>query len=177
MSRPKNPPHRVGVREDLHRTEEDEQDFARWLFLQEVARQAPDALRELRTITLDGSGEPAAEALLTWAGRWHLSDPWCLSYARATAREIRRLSPDFNVWFDCDDVGRQLTDADYSDPTRLPPRKDPEHFVWLVQRQILGWPFAKIQAHSTFPSKHPRTVETACKRLSAFIGLSLLSDI
>ena len=54
--------------------------FARWLFLQAISLEVPEALIKLMTIdaTLDGP-------LIAWGKQWGFTDDWALRCARTNA--------------------------------------------------------------------------------------------
>jgi hypothetical protein len=173
VTKPKYPPHRLGLhsRNAPDRTSEDIVEHAQDLWLRYVARLAPDVLRSLkgvpgrfRHLGIDEAhDEPDPGALTVWAGEWHLTDAWCLAYARSTWCAWRRY-PQLrrDVWCPRDDIKGRLFKPR---PGRqaLRPLKAPEHFEWLVRYQVLGQPYKAISSDA----------RNACIRLAKLLNLRL----
>ena len=174
MSTAPRPRKRLGFGEfvsadaDEHGNPVDAVEFARWVFLQEVARLYPDALIDLRAGTADD--------LADWAKTWHLNDPWILEFAKATRRTWAKNPSIENYWSDRDQpgeivapIGRRPTPPVYNpraqsrsqhseaytayldECDRLtsrggtrPPRKDPTHFRWLIRYQVGQESYAEL---------------------------------
>ena len=169
-------------------------EFARWVFLEEVARLYPDVLADLRTRTADD--------LADWAQAWNLNDPWILEFAEATRRTWTEYPSVGNYWSDSDQPGeiaaiqRRPTPPVYypelqsrgqyleahqaylDECERLasragtrPPRKDPTHFEWLIHYQVGHESYAALSMKDSSITS-PRTMSGRCKSLASFIGLT-----
>lgn len=159
---PKHGPRRLGWRdateipelEPYRRTDDDIQVFARWVFLEVVARESPEVLTSLLEIQrvdrsaiddlLERDNRPDEAALEAWAARWHLTAPWCLAHARPTWRHWQeRPTKTPTYWLERDDL---IGELEPESPPPSPPRplKKMEHFVWLVQFQCLRRSYAQI---------------------------------
>jgi hypothetical protein len=145
---------RLGFSEQRDRTRADVRAFARWVFLHVVADINPEVLASLEDVTADD-----AVSLSAWAQRWHLSDDWCLAYARATVRAWRTWPTLPRCWMDRDDDGELYQPRPGRHTPR--PKKKAEHFRWLVAYQVLGQPY-----------RTPKTRE-ACIVLAELLGLTL----
>jgi hypothetical protein len=164
---------RLGFAADKARRAVDVQRFAQWVFLQQVADATPDVLWSLHAVAADrvvgvALDEPNTDALQRWAEEWHLTDPWLLAHARATWRAARGHDLEqakvwrARAWSDRDDLkGRLVPARSRRGLAADRPLKKPEHFVWLVQYQVLGQPF------------RTPTINEACHTLADLIGLTL----
>ena len=137
---------------------------------------------------------PLRIALVAWARGWHLDAPWVLETALRTldmwmtvpqARDALRWSRSLSVvrpaLSDSEEtawrhgrelhefVGAWLRRRRNVRPT--PVKRNPAHYVWLVQRQVLGLTWPRI-AHLANADDH-RTVLDAVQDTAARLGLRL----
>ena len=180
MTQPKNGPRQLGYRHD--HDPEGPRRKARLLFLHALARRFPTVLDDLADVPLDDE-----KALDAWARVHHLSDAWCLAYARATRATWDWFPRCRRTWFDEDRPARlrYIGDAvwhvpskgtvfvdevtECSEPMPKRPLKDGEHFAWLARFQM-GENYRSIVKDV---GRDTGGVHEACRLLASMMGLTL----
>lgn len=167
MTRRKHESRRLGFGEDHYRSANDIQEFARWIFLQTVARVEPQVLTTLDAIRAGADGGPERVELDLWAERWNLTAAWCRAYAENTWRMWRTLKGCPRCWFDRAGLAGELVSNKNIEP---PPRplKNPLHFEWLARLQLSD---ASLTAIATAAGTTAPVVHEACKVLAKLLDI------
>lgn len=154
---------RLGFSQQGDRTAADVVSFARWVFLGFVSRAEPLVLKTLGDV--DPELDYGEVALTAWAHRWHLTDDWCLAYARSTVWKWKAVPAGLGrYWFDRDDEPAPRSGSRYGRQAPRP-KKDPAHFELLARFQVCERTYAELAPKAGLSPEATRAAITALAKL------------